>query len=35
MRTGTLRGYDLEAGFGDVEILPMENDFWRFYCLMP
>jgi len=31
MRPATLREYALAAGFGDVEILPIENDFWRFY----
>jgi hypothetical protein len=24
-----------EAGFGDLEILPIETDFWRFYRLRP
>ena len=24
-----------EAGFRDVQILPIENDFWRFYRLVP
>ncbi len=33
MRTPTLRRYALEAGFSDVEVLPIENDFWRFYRL--
>jgi len=33
MRTETLRGYALEAGFNDVETLSIENDFWRFYRL--
>ena len=35
MRLPTLRGYATEAGFHDVEVLPIENDFWRFYRLMP
>ena len=35
MRPGTLREYALAAGFRDVEILPIENDFWRFYRLRP
>ena len=30
----TLRPYALEAGFRDLEILPIENDFWRFYRLV-
>jgi hypothetical protein len=35
MRPETLRAYALDAGFGDVEVLPIENDFWRFYRLTP
>lgn len=34
MRTPTFRAYALEAGFTDVEVLPIENDFWRFYRLL-
>jgi len=33
MRPDTLRRYATEAGFGSVEILPIENDFFRFYRL--
>ncbi len=33
MRPSTLRGYAREAGFAEVEILPIENDFFRFYRL--
>jgi 2-polyprenyl-3-methyl-5-hydroxy-6-metoxy-1,4-benzoquinol methylase len=33
MRPETLRRYATEAGFDDVEILPIETDFWRFYRL--
>ena len=33
MRPSTLRGYASSAGFGEVEILPIENDFFRFYRL--
>src|SRR5918992_1138203 len=33
MRVGTLRGYAEEAGFARFEVLPIENDFWRFYRL--
>jgi SAM-dependent methyltransferase len=33
MRPDTLRAYAREAGFGEVEVLPIENDFWRFYRL--
>jgi SAM-dependent methyltransferase len=35
MRPSTLRRYAAEAGFGSVEILPIENDFFRFYRLRP
>ncbi len=35
MRPETLRVYAEQAGFRDVEILPIENDFWRFYRLTP
>ena len=31
MRADTVRRYAGEAGLGSVEILPIENDFWRFY----
>jgi 2-polyprenyl-3-methyl-5-hydroxy-6-metoxy-1,4-benzoquinol methylase len=33
MRPATLRAYARAAGFDQVEILPIENDFWRFYRL--
>lgn len=33
MRPDTLRAYATEAGFSGVEVLPIENDFWRFYRL--
>jgi 2-polyprenyl-3-methyl-5-hydroxy-6-metoxy-1,4-benzoquinol methylase len=33
MRADTLRRYALEAGFRDVEILPVDNFFFRFYRL--
>jgi SAM-dependent methyltransferase len=33
MRPDTLRRYAREAGFGDVDILPIDNDFFRFYRL--
>jgi hypothetical protein len=29
----TLRGYAEEAGFSEFDVLPIENDFWRFYRL--
>jgi 2-polyprenyl-3-methyl-5-hydroxy-6-metoxy-1,4-benzoquinol methylase len=34
MRPATLRRYANEAGFSRVEILPIENDLWRFYRLV-
>lgn len=34
MRPSRLREYARAAGFADVEILPVENDFWRFYRLL-
>lgn len=33
MRSGTVRRYAEEAGFGFFEVLPIENDFYRFYRL--
>jgi len=33
MRVDTFRRYAQEAGFDSVEVLPIENDFWRFYRL--
>ena len=35
MRADTVRRYAEEAGFGAFEVLPIENDFWRFYRLRP
>jgi precorrin-6B methylase 2 len=35
MRPSTLRSYAREAGFGGVEVLPLEDDTWRFYRLTP
>jgi 2-polyprenyl-3-methyl-5-hydroxy-6-metoxy-1,4-benzoquinol methylase len=34
IRPSTLRRYAEEAGWADVEILPIENDVWRFYRLI-
>lgn len=34
MRPGRLRQYAREAGFADIEVLPVEADFWRFYRLV-
>lgn len=35
MRTDTVRRYAEEAGFPTFEVLPVENDFYRFYRLVP
>jgi len=35
MRPDTLRRYAEEAGFADVDVLDIENEFWRFYRLRP
>ena len=35
MRTGTVRDYAAQAGFAGFEVLPIENDFYRFYRLTP
>jgi SAM-dependent methyltransferase len=35
MRAGTLRRYAEQAGLRRVEVLPIENDFYRFYRLRP
>jgi SAM-dependent methyltransferase len=35
MREGTVRSYADQAGFGAVDIAPIENEFWRFYVLTP
>lgn len=32
-RPETLRRYATEAGFAEIEVLPIETDFWRFYRL--
>jgi SAM-dependent methyltransferase len=34
IRPDTVRAYATKAGFGDVEVLPIEHDFWRFYRLV-
>jgi hypothetical protein len=33
MRPDTLRFYAMEAGFRDIEILPIDNFFFQFYRL--
>ncbi|MGH9155212.1 MAG: class I SAM-dependent methyltransferase [Acidimicrobiales bacterium] len=35
IRPDTVRRYAAEAGFGRVDVLPIEHDFWRFYRLVP
>ncbi len=35
IRPDTVRAYAAEAGFGRVDVLPIEHDFWRFYRLLP
>jgi hypothetical protein len=35
MRPGTMRELAAQAGFGDVEVLPVEHRSWRFYRLLP
>jgi hypothetical protein len=35
MRPATLRRYAMEAGFSGFETLQIENDFYRFYRLIP
>jgi len=35
MRPATLRSYATAAGFSEVETLPIETEFWRFYRLVP
>ena len=34
MRPETFRRYATEAGFADVEVLPIEHDLFRFYQLL-
>jgi 2-polyprenyl-3-methyl-5-hydroxy-6-metoxy-1,4-benzoquinol methylase len=35
IRPSTVRRYAQDAGFAEVEILPIEHEFWRFYQLVP
>lgn len=35
MRSPTLRRYAAEAGFREVDVLPIQDDFWHFYRLVP
>jgi hypothetical protein len=34
MRADTLREYATQAGFSDVVVLPVENEFFRLYRLV-
>ena len=33
IRRSTMQRYAREAGFADVEVLPVDHDLWRFYAL--
>jgi tRNA A58 N-methylase Trm61 len=35
IRPDIVRAYATEAGFAQVDVLPIEHDFWRFYRLVP
>jgi 2-polyprenyl-3-methyl-5-hydroxy-6-metoxy-1,4-benzoquinol methylase len=35
IRAATVKDYAERAGFSACEVLPIENDFWRFYLLRP
>ena len=35
IRADTVKEYAEQAGFSSCEVLPIENDFWRFYLLRP
>jgi hypothetical protein len=35
MRPDTLRRYAQDAGFDGIEVLPIDNELWRFYQLQP
>jgi hypothetical protein len=35
MRPETVRAYANQAGFGEVTVLDIDHDFWRFYRLIP
>ena len=35
MRADTVRAYGEQAGFSGFEVLPIDNDFYRFYRLTP
>jgi SAM-dependent methyltransferase len=35
LRPATMNRYSRVAGFSDIEVVPIEHDFWRFYALRP
>jgi 2-polyprenyl-3-methyl-5-hydroxy-6-metoxy-1,4-benzoquinol methylase len=35
IRPATVRRYAADAGYTSCEVLPIENDFWRFYLVRP
>ena len=35
MRPTTVEAYARDAGFAEIEVAPIENDFWRFYLMRP
>jgi hypothetical protein len=35
LREPLLRSFADDAGYSAVEVLPIDNDFWRFYSLLP
>ncbi len=35
MREETVRRYAMQAGFASIEVVPIEDDFWRFYLMTP
>jgi hypothetical protein len=35
IRPATVADYAERAGFSACEVLPIDNDFWRFYLLRP
>jgi 2-polyprenyl-3-methyl-5-hydroxy-6-metoxy-1,4-benzoquinol methylase len=35
MRPATVRRYATDAGFAACEVLPIDDEFWRFYALTP
>ena len=35
LRAETVRAYATDAGFGRVDVLPIDHEFWRFYRLVP